>query len=154
MKDLKVRVLENDKGLDEGLILDVINPDLSTDNTYNYAMDNEVNAQDEATDSICIGEKTRHNMYESEDSNWLFEDEYEIIEIDGNKKIECYIEEDLLFTFEYLEYNNTWEAVQTIGGITFNGYKTYEEAKSDMEKRYGVIIDNDNYTVTNEERGK
>jgi len=148
MRELKVRVLKNDKGLDEGIILNIINPDLSTDNTYNYAMDNEVNAQDEATDNICIGDETRHSMYESEDSNWLFEDEYEIIEIDGNKKIECYIEEDLLFTFEYLEYNNTWEAVQTVGGITFNGYKTYDEAKSDMEKRYGVVI-GDDYKVSN-----
>ena len=148
MRELKVRVLKNDKGLDEKIILNIVNPDLSTDNTYNYAMDREVNAQDEVTDNICIGDETRYSIYESENSNWLFEDEYEIIEIDGNKKIECYIEEDLLFTFEYLEYNNTWEAVQTVGGITFNGYKTYDEAKSDMEKRYGVVI-GDDYKVSN-----
>ncbi len=148
MKELKIRVLENDKGLNEGLILNAINPDFLTDSTYNCAMDYEVNMRDDITDSICIGDETRFEMYESEDSNWLFEDEYEIIEIDGNKKIECYIEEDLLFTFEYLNHNNTWEAVQTIGGITFNGYKTYKEAKSDMEKRYGVVIDYD-YKVLN-----
>ena len=147
MRELKIRVLKNNKGLNEGIILDAVCSDLSTDNTYSYAMDNEINAQDKTTNSICVGSKTRHDMYESEDSNWLFEDEYEIIEMDGNKKIECYEDEELVFTFEYLEHNISWEAVQTVGGFTFGGFSTYEEARRDMETRYGVVISGD-YKVT------
>lgn len=157
MRELKVRVFRKGKGIDKDTIISVICPELSEDNTYFYAQTNKINAVDEMG-HICLGgQKVLCDINDSDEQNWLFEKEFEIIEIDGNKKIECYEDEDccikdkeLIFTFEYLGHNSTWEVLQTIGGITFNGYKTYEQAKSDMEKRYNVVISED-YEVTNKE---
>ena len=142
MEEMKIKVLENMKGLDKGVILNVINPDLSTDNTYNYAKDNQVNAMDEFF-HICIGGvKALGDIDGSDENDWLF-DEYEIIEIDGNNKMKYHAaNKDLTFIFEYIEYNSFWKVTESHGQI-FIGYKSYIEAKNAIEKRYGVIISDD-----------
>ena len=84
MRELKVRVLNNNRGIKEGTILKVDDPELSEDNLYNYSKDNEVNAIDEMG-HICLGGvKALCDIDESDEHNWLF-DGYEIIEIDGKK---------------------------------------------------------------------
>jgi len=81
METIKIRVLKNDKNLEEGTIINVVLPELSEDNTYYYAQDNEVNAMDKEG-HICIGEeKVLCNIDDSDEHNWLFEDEYERIDM-------------------------------------------------------------------------
>lgn len=77
---MKVQVLKNDKGLKEGIIIDVVFPDLSEENTYYYAHDNKVNAMG-TEGHICLGEeKILCDIDDSNEDNWLFEEEYKKVD--------------------------------------------------------------------------
>jgi hypothetical protein len=87
---MKAQVLKNDKGLKEGIIIGVVFPDLSEENTYYYAQDNEVNTMDNEG-HICLGgEKNLCQIDDSNIDNWLLEEEYKIVgDIDFAECIYC-----------------------------------------------------------------
>lgn len=54
--------------------------------------------------------------------------------------IELHQGEDRLFKIE--KFYSQWQAENCIGGITFNGYKSFKECIADIEKKYNIVVIN------------